>query len=85
MKVRLDVFLVEKGLYKTRNKAQVAIENGDILVDSNIVNKVSFQVDNSNNIEILKNSIPYVSRGGLLFLWRYVHAYPGRHPRIQKE
>lgn len=65
MKTRLDVYLVEKGLYKTRNKAKLAIENGDILVDDKIIDKVSYQVDESSNVKILKESIPYVSRGGL--------------------
>jgi len=65
MKTRLDVFLVEKGYYPTRNKARLAIENGDILVNDLIINKVSYPVDDSYIIKILKDSIPYVSRGGL--------------------
>ena len=65
MKTRLDVYLVEKGLYKTRNKAKLAIENGDILVDDKIIDKVSYQIDESSTVKILKESIPYVSRGGL--------------------
>ena len=65
MKQRLDVFLVENKFYQTRNKAKLAIENGDIMVDSNIVTKVSYPVDESNKIEVTKVSIPYVSRGGL--------------------
>jgi len=65
MKERLDVYLVNKGYYNTRNKAQNAISNGDILVDNKIIDKVSFKVDETNLVSVSKNSLPYVSRGGL--------------------
>ena len=65
MKERLDVFLLNNGYYKTRNKARLAIENGDILVNDQIITKVSYKVDENDKIKILKESIPYVSRGGL--------------------
>ena len=65
MKTRLDVYLVENKYYETRNKAKAAIENGDILVNGGIIKKVSHQVTEKDKIEILKDSIPYVSRGGL--------------------
>lgn len=65
MKSRLDLYLVNKKYYETRNKAKIAIENGDILVNGEIIQKVSYQVDEKATIEILKDSIPYVSRGGL--------------------
>jgi 23S rRNA (cytidine1920-2'-O)/16S rRNA (cytidine1409-2'-O)-methyltransferase len=65
MKKRLDLYLVDANYYQTRNKAKLAIENGDILVDDKIITKVSYLVDETNKIKILKESIPYVSRGGL--------------------
>jgi len=65
MKQRLDVFLVEKGYYPTRNKAQNAIENSDIKVNDKIITSPSFKVDENCKIEIVSNSLPYVSRGGL--------------------
>ena len=65
MKERLDVFLVKKGLYATRNKAQNAIENNDIKVNEKIIDSVSYKVDEDCKIEIVSNSLPYVSRGGL--------------------
>lgn len=65
MKVRLDLYLCNKGYYKTRNKAKMAIENGDILVNDKIIDKVSYGVDENDTIKIVKESIPYVSRGGL--------------------
>lgn len=63
--MRLDLYLVEKEFYKSRNKAKMAIENGDILVNDKIINKVSYIVNEKDKVEILKDSIPYVSRGGL--------------------
>lgn len=65
MKKRLDVFLVEKGYYETRNKAQGAIESNDVKVNGNLVNSSSFKVEDDCKIEIVSNSLPYVSRGGL--------------------
>ena len=65
MKERLDVFLVKAGFYETRNKAQNAIESNDIKVDDKIINSSSYKVDETCKIEIISNSLPYVSRGGL--------------------
>lgn len=65
MKERLDVFLVNKGFYETRNKAQNAIESNDVKVNSVIINSSSHKVDENAKIEIVSVSLPYVSRGGL--------------------
>ncbi len=65
MKERLDVFLVNKGFYETRNKAQNAIESNDVKVNGVIINNSSHKVDENAKIEIVSVSLPYVSRGGL--------------------
>lgn len=65
MRERLDVFLVKNGFYETRNKAQNAIESKDIKVNNVIISNSSYKVDDSCKIEIVSNSLPYVSRGGL--------------------
>ena len=65
MKERLDVFLVNKGFYETRNKAQNAIESNDVKVNGVIINSSSHKVDEDAKIEIVSISLPYVSRGGL--------------------
>lgn len=65
MKERLDVFLVNKGFYETRNKAQNAIESRDVKVNGIIVNSSSYKVNEDCKIEIVSTSLPYVSRGGL--------------------
>lgn len=65
MKERLDVLLVKLGYYETRNKAQNAIESNDIKVNGNIINTSSYKVNEDCKIEVISNSLPYVSRGGL--------------------
>ena len=62
--MRLDLYLVENGYYKTRTKAQAAIKAGDVLVDNKKA-KSSDEVTSDNKIEVVSNSCPYVSRGGL--------------------
>ena len=53
MKERLDVFLVQKGYYPTRNKAQTAILSKDIKVNDTLIDSVSFKVDEDCKIEIV--------------------------------
>jgi len=65
MKERLDVFLVQNGFYETRNKAQNAIESKDVKVNDKIIDSPSYKVDENVTVEIISNSLPYVSRGGL--------------------
>ncbi len=61
--MRLDLFLVEKGYFSTRTKAQQAIERGEIYVNSKLVEKVSFAVEDGVVIERISPS-EYVSLGG---------------------
>ena len=65
MKNRLDLILVEKGYYQTRNRAKAAIENGDILVNDKVITKSGQLIEDTATIKILKDSNPFVSRGGL--------------------
>lgn len=64
-KKRLDVFLVERGLIKTRNRAQAMIIEGKVLVDGEKVVKPGTPVAETAKIEVLAPEFPYVSRGGL--------------------
>lgn len=65
MKKRIDILLVEKGLYETRQKAKYAIENECVYIENTLVNKVSKTYEENCNIEIRKKALPFVSRGGL--------------------
>lgn len=62
--MRLDVKLVELGLFKTRSKAQDAIKSGLIHVNGKKVTKTGYMVSPSDFIEIVGEVMPYVSRGG---------------------
>lgn len=62
--MRLDLFLVEKGYFPTRSKAQMAIKDNAVLVDG-FNAKSNMDVSEKNKISILKQTLPYVSRGGL--------------------
>ncbi|MGM9968985.1 MAG: TlyA family RNA methyltransferase [Anaeroplasma sp.] len=62
--IRLDQYLVEKKFFETRSKAKVAIEAGNISVNEKQILKASFLVDENDNVKIIGQICPYVSRGG---------------------
>ena len=63
--MRLDLFLVEHDFYDSRTKAQKAIEAGAVKVLGTIITKSNYEVLSDAHIEIIKETNPYVSRGGL--------------------
>lgn len=65
MKKRLDVILVEKGFFSTREKAKASIMAGIVYVDGQRVDKAGTPVNQTADIYIKENLCPYVSRGGL--------------------
>lgn len=62
--IRLDVLLVEKKFFESREKARASIMAGDIFVDGQRVDKCGQKVKENSNIEFKGNAMPYVSRGG---------------------
>lgn len=64
-KTRLDVLLVEKGYFETREKAKGSIMAGLVFIDLQKIDKAGTKVDPNANILVKGPSIPYVSRGGL--------------------
>ena len=62
--MRLDLYLVEKGYFKTRQKAKYAILDNCIFLNKKCQNKPSFEVKDNDLIEIINNKQVYVSRGG---------------------
>ena len=64
-KTRLDILLVEKGFFETRQKAQSAIMAGIVFINGNREDKSGSRFNEDVNIEIKGNSCIYVSRGGL--------------------
>ena len=65
MKERLDILLVEKGFFPSREKAKASIMAGIVLVDGQISDKAGTMVPCDADIKIKENVCPYVSRGGL--------------------
>ena len=63
--MRLDLYLVEKGFFKSRSKAKSEIEASSVLVNNKIITKSSYEVLDTDIITINDLSCPYVSRGGL--------------------
>lgn len=74
-KKRLDVLLVEKGFFPTREKAQGAIMAGLVMVGEEKIDKAGTKVEESASLRILGNHCPYVSRGGLK-LAKALEAFP---------
>ena len=64
-KERLDVHLVNRGYFDSREKARRAIMSGLVLVNGTVEDKPGFQVSDGAEIEIKGNPVPYVSSGGL--------------------
>ena len=65
MKERLDVLLVQRGFFPSREKAKAAIMSGIVIVDGQISDKAGNMIDTGAVIALKENSCPYVSRGGL--------------------
>ena len=65
MKNRLDVILVERGFFPSRERAKASIMAGIVYVDGQKVDKAGTSVDDQADIFIKENICPYVSRGGL--------------------
>jgi 23S rRNA (cytidine1920-2'-O)/16S rRNA (cytidine1409-2'-O)-methyltransferase len=64
-KERIDLLLVEKGFYPTREKARAAIMAGLVLLGDEKILKPGEKVPRSGEIRIKGSAIPFVSRGGV--------------------
>ena len=63
--MRLDVFLVQQGIFATREKARAAIMAGRVLVDRVPVTKAGALISPSADLQVKGEDFPYVSRGGM--------------------
>lgn len=62
-KIRLDVWLTEKGLVNSRSKAQALVMAGKVRVDGRVVTKAGVQISPEAEVTV-EHDLPYVSRGG---------------------
>ena len=65
MKDRIDKLLVALGYFESREKAKQNILAGKVIVNNFVVDKPGFIISEADRIEIKKDALPYVSRGGL--------------------
>ncbi len=65
LKERLDIILVNKGIYQSRERAKAAIMAGIVYVDGQRVDKAGTGIKEDADIFIKEDTCPYVSRGGL--------------------
>lgn len=64
-KERIDVLLVERGFFESREKAKAALMAGLVLVNDEPVDKSGMKVARTADIKVKGALHPYVSRGGL--------------------
>lgn len=64
MKKRLDVLLLEKGYFDSREKAKAVIMSGVVFVNNQKADKAGAQYDENSAVEVRSNALRYVSRGG---------------------
>lgn len=65
MKERLDVLLVKRNLAQSREKAKAIIMSGVVYVDGQKEDKAGTVFEDTADIQVKGNTLPYVSRGGL--------------------
>lgn len=65
LKERIDIVLVKKGLFPTRQKAKYAIENGNVYVNEVQIKKSNKIISHDDKIVVKGEGLNYVSRGGL--------------------
>lgn len=62
--MRLDVYLVEKGLSATRARAQDAIKDGRVFVNKKAITKNSYAVCEDDEVILQKEELAFASRAG---------------------
>lgn len=74
-KERLDVLLVNRGLFESREKAKLAIMAGQIFMGTVCVDKAGTKVPVDADLSVKGQQLKYVSRGGLK-LEKALQLYP---------
>lgn len=64
MKIRLDLLLVEKGYFDSRERAKAVIMSGCVYVNGQKADKAGTSYDEEAPIEVRGDKLRYVSRGG---------------------
>jgi 23S rRNA (cytidine1920-2'-O)/16S rRNA (cytidine1409-2'-O)-methyltransferase len=64
-KKRLDILLVEKGFFASRERAKRAVMAGLVFVDGSRIDKPGTDVPQDSQVLVKEDPVPYVGRGGL--------------------
>ena len=62
--MRIDLYLAEKGLARSRTEAKSLVEEGCVFVDGKPITKPALDVSPDCNVEVKRAGAQYVSRGG---------------------
>ncbi|MDF2653554.1 MAG: TlyA family methyltransferase [Bacillota bacterium] len=65
LKERLDIILVNRGFFPSRERAKAAVMAGIVYVDGQRVDKAGTGVREDADLFVKEDTCPYVSRGGL--------------------
>lgn len=65
IKLRLDLYTVENGIIKSRERAKELIKSGNVTVNGSAVDKPSYNISEADTVEVLCEQLKYVGRGGL--------------------
>lgn len=63
--MRIDIALVNLGLFESRTRAANAVRDGAVFYGDAKITKPSFDVEDVNKVSVRGMVMPYVSRGGL--------------------
>jgi 23S rRNA (cytidine1920-2'-O)/16S rRNA (cytidine1409-2'-O)-methyltransferase len=63
--MRLDQYLVERGEFESRARAQAAIRDGVVIVNGVVAGKPAARISGADIVKVGAGGNPYVSRGGL--------------------
>lgn len=63
--MRLDAYLVENGIVKSRERAKEHIKKGEVSVNGKPAEKPSYDVSANDKVELTGEVLKYVGRGGL--------------------
>ncbi len=63
--MRLDVYLTENGMCKSRTAAQALIKSGGVSLNGSVCGKPSQEITEADRVEITGEQLRYVGRGGL--------------------
>ena len=63
--MRLDIYLTERGLCKSRSAAQSLINGGGVIVNGKIAEKNSLEITDADEVSLVEEKLPKFARFAL--------------------